>query len=181
MVKIIIISIRYLSVQQRYVLGAIIFIIYAMSAVYRSGFPLIFTQMVYLPNVGSNRSSNKSNGELICPIGHSTAKNETTNSVRIKILLAKNCLLIFCLFILNHIKIDAIGNRYQWSQEFQGIILSSMFWGDIVSKLPGGIAVQKYGGKIILLIAVFSSAIVLSITPLAVIYGRLIICLSLQK
>lgn len=47
-----------------------------------------------------------------------------------------------------------------------------MFYGNIVSKIPGGISVQKYGGKIILLIAVFLSAIVLTITPLAVTYGK---------
>lgn len=67
-----------------------------------------------------------------------------------------------------------MANRYQWSQEFQGIILSSMFWGNILSKLPGGIGVQLYGGKVILLIAVFLSAIVLTITPLAVAYGELV-------
>lgn len=69
-------------VQQRYVLGAMIFVIYGMSAVYRSGFPLILTQMVYIPNSGSNSSSSDSNGELICPIRHSTPKNETTKLVR---------------------------------------------------------------------------------------------------
>lgn len=49
-----------------------------------------------------------------------------------------------------------------------------MFYGNIVSKIPGGISVQKYGGKIILLIAVFLSAIVLTITPLAVTYGKFV-------
>lgn len=107
------------SVQQRYVLGLMIFVIYVMSAVYRSGFPLILTQMVYIPNSGTNSSSpNHPNDELICPMRHSTPKYETT--------------------ILNDIKIGDIDNRYQWSQEFQGIILSSMFWGNIVSKIPGG-------------------------------------------
>ena len=69
-------------VQQRYILGAMIFIIYGMSAVYRSGFPLILTQMVYIPNSGSNSNSSDSNGELICPIRRSTPKNVTSNSVR---------------------------------------------------------------------------------------------------
>lgn len=69
-------------VQQRYVLGAMIFLIYGMSAVYRSGFPLILTQMVYIPNSESNNNSSDSNGELICPIRHSTPKNTTAESVR---------------------------------------------------------------------------------------------------
>lgn len=69
-------------VQQRYILGAMIFIIYGMSAVYRSGFPLILTQMVYVPNSASNSSSSNSNGEMICPIRHSTSKNDTSSSVR---------------------------------------------------------------------------------------------------
>lgn len=69
---------RVFLVQQRYILGVMIFIIYGMSAVYRSGFPLIFTQMVYIPNSGSNHS----NGELICPIRQSTPKNDASSSVR---------------------------------------------------------------------------------------------------
>lgn len=87
------------QLQQRYVLGAMIFIIYGMSAVYRSGFPLIFTQMVYIPNAGSNNGSSDSNGELICPIRHSTAKNEATSSVRINIITAQK-LGITCLIFL---------------------------------------------------------------------------------
>lgn len=77
-------------VQQRYILGVMIFIIYGMSAVYRSGFPLIFTQMVYIPNSGSDSISNDSYGDLICPIRHTTPKNDTSNAVRKYILTAKN-------------------------------------------------------------------------------------------
>lgn len=69
-------------VQQRYILGAMIFIIYGMSAVYRSGFPLILTQMVYIPNSESNGNSSVSNDELICPIRQSTPKNTTSSAVR---------------------------------------------------------------------------------------------------
>lgn len=62
-----------------------------MSAVYRSGFPLILTQMVYIPNSGSNSSSTDSNGELICPIRHSTPESETTTtSLSVNILSTKN-------------------------------------------------------------------------------------------
>lgn len=75
--------------QQRYVLGLMIFVMYGMSAVYRSGFPLILTQMVFIPNSGSNSStSSDSKGELICPIRHLTPKNETT-SLNVNILSAK--------------------------------------------------------------------------------------------
>lgn len=70
------------QIQQRYILGAMIFIIYGMSAVYRSGFPLILTQMVYIPNSGPNSNSSDSNGELICPIRQTTPKNHTSSSVR---------------------------------------------------------------------------------------------------
>lgn len=40
--------------------------------------------------------------------------------------------------------------RYDWSQELQGFILSSFFIGNIVSEIPSGILVQKYGAKLIM-------------------------------
>lgn len=40
-----------------------------------------------------------------------------------------------------------------------------------MSTVPGGILVQKFSAKIILLTSVFLSAIVLALTPLAVFYG----------
>lgn len=63
-------------------------------------------------------------------------------------------------------------NRFQWSQRLQGIILSSFYWGYILTEIPGGILVQKYGGKLILLITTFLSAVVVALTPFAVAYGK---------
>lgn len=61
--------------------------------------------------------------------------------------------------------------RYQWSQELQGIILSSFSWGNLFSQLPSGILVQKFGGKITFLISALSSAVVVAVIPLSVTYG----------
>lgn len=107
-------------VQQRYVLGLMIFVIYAMSAVYRSGFPLILTQMVYIPNSGSNSSSTDSNGELICPIRHSTPKSETTTtSLSVNILSTKNWILFACLFNFNE---NAFLNQDWWHWQSLSVV-----------------------------------------------------------
>lgn len=63
-------------------------------------------------------------------------------------------------------------NRFLWSQKLQGVIVSSFFWGNIVSQIPGGVLVQKYGGKMVLLASTFLSTIVVALTPLAVFYGK---------
>lgn len=70
------------------------------------------------------------------------------------------------------LKIADGGNRFQWSQQLQGLILSSFFWGYILSEIPGGILVQKYGAKIVLFVSTFLSAVIVALTPLAVIYGE---------
>lgn len=61
--------------------------------------------------------------------------------------------------------------KFQWSQKLQGIILSSYFWGYIVLQLPGGILVQKFGGKYILCGGIFLSAILSFLTPWAIDVG----------
>lgn len=66
---------------QRYVLAAMTFwflgIIYAL----RIGFPLILTQMVYIPNVDVSSDTIEAGGELICPVDknmYSRPANETS-------------------------------------------------------------------------------------------------------
>lgn len=62
-------------------------------------------------------------------------------------------------------------DRYQWSQELQGAILSSYHWGNLVSQIPGGMLVQKFGGKITFLVSASLSAVVVALIPLSVTYG----------
>lgn len=46
-------------------------------------------------------------------------------------------------------------DRYDWSQELQGLILSAFYWGYILTHVPGGLLSAKIGGKYTLLIGVY--------------------------
>lgn len=62
--------------------------------------------------------------------------------------------------------------RFDWSQSLQGLILSSFYWGYIVTHIPGGLLSQKIGGKNTLLIGVLIATICTLVTPLAIESGK---------
>lgn len=129
----------------------------------RVSFSLVLTQMVFIPN--ANLTVNP-NDELICPIKYTlNATTTATNTVN-ETKKPKNEKKIMK---RTHFQVN---DRFQWSQQLQGIILSSFYWGYLISEIPGGILAQKYGAKVILLIGVFLSAIVAVLTPLAVAHGE---------
>lgn len=55
---------------------------------------------------------------------------------------------------------------YEWSGEMQSLILSSFYWGYIVTHMPGGILAEKFGGKHLLGLGILSTALFTLITPL---------------
>ncbi|XP_046750761.1 putative inorganic phosphate cotransporter isoform X2 [Diprion similis] len=57
---------------------------------------------------------------------------------------------------------------YDWDEYTQGIILSSFFWGYIITQIPGGILADKFGGKYTLGIGILSTAIFTMLTPVVV-------------
>ncbi|XP_073974925.1 putative inorganic phosphate cotransporter isoform X3 [Rhodnius prolixus] len=59
------------------------------------------------------------------------------------------------------------GGEFHWSESTQGLILSSFFWGYVITQVPGGILADKFGGKLILGIGLAISSIGTLITPLA--------------
>ena len=63
------------------------------------------------------------------------------------------------------------GAPFDWSEELQGIILGSFFWGYVISHIPGGILAEKYGGKYTLSLGILSTAIFTLLTPLAIDIG----------
>lgn len=73
--------------QQRYVVLAILFFSFALTYAFRTSFPLILTQMVYVPNSNTtnvnstNIQPNEANSELICPTSHAMIHRETLQSV----------------------------------------------------------------------------------------------------
>lgn len=62
-------------------------------------------------------------------------------------------------------------HNFQWSQEMQGIILSSFYWGYVLAHLPGGLLAHKYGGKYILAFGIFFSGVLSLLIPVCVNYG----------
>lgn len=60
---------------------------------------------------------------------------------------------------------------YDWSEALQGIILSSFYWGYIITHIPGGILVEKFGGKLTLLFGIAATSVLTILTPLSISMG----------
>lgn len=58
--------------------------------------------------------------------------------------------------------------KFAWSEEVQGVILSSFFWGYIITHVPGGFLAEKFGGKYVLGIGILWPALLTLLTPLVV-------------
>ncbi|KAJ6646401.1 putative inorganic phosphate cotransporter [Pseudolycoriella hygida] len=67
---------------------------------------------------------------------------------------------------------------YEWSQELQGVILSSFYWGYAITHLPGGLLAEKFGGKYTLGLGILSTAIFTLLTPVCVEWGTTFPALS---
>lgn len=85
-----------------------------------------------------------------------------------------NVCICFCAFVavvfviilnLNFLFIQGDNNVFNWSQEDQGIILSSFFWGYFLTQIPGAILSQRYGGKYVFLLGILFSAVCSLLTP----------------
>ncbi|CAG9812519.1 unnamed protein product [Phaedon cochleariae] len=59
---------------------------------------------------------------------------------------------------------------YDWDETTQGLILSSFYWGYVVTHLPGGILAERFGGKYTLGIGILSTAVFTLITPWVIHY-----------
>lgn len=58
------------------------------------------------------------------------------------------------------------GGDFEWSEPLQGLILSSFFWGYVITHIPGGMLAEKFGGKWALSLGILSTAIFTLLTPL---------------
>lgn len=63
------------------------------------------------------------------------------------------------------------GGTYEWSEAIQGVILSSFYWGYIITHVPGGMVAEKLGGKITLLTGIASTSVLTFLTPASIVYG----------
>lgn len=68
------------------------------------------------------------------------------------------------------------GQQYDWNEATRGLVLSSFFWGYIVTQVPAGQLAEKYGAKILLLISLTLCTIFTLITPVAAGWGWEFMC-----
>lgn len=72
-----------------------------------------------------------------------------------------------------HMNVTAIqsarsANLYPWTSRQQGIILSSFYWGYVITHLPGGMIAERFGGKYSLGLGMLCTAIFTFITPFVI-------------
>lgn len=61
--------------------------------------------------------------------------------------------------------------EFDWSDSVQNTILSSFFWGYVITHIPGGELAQRFGAHKFLCFAVGICGIVTALIPLAATYG----------
>lgn len=126
--------------------------------------------------VHSNNSSLAAlgDGEMMCP------KNPQVNKVQIDAENKDN----FTGNSILEIYYDQMWNdddddyknptdRFDWSEELQGIILSSFFWGYLASNIPGILLIQKTSAKSVLGFGVLACGFLNLLTPISVQYGMM--------
>lgn len=60
---------------------------------------------------------------------------------------------------------------YEWSETLQGVILSSFYWGYIITHIPGGVLVERFGGKVLLLAGIVATSVLTCLTPVSITLG----------
>ncbi|XP_012262476.2 putative inorganic phosphate cotransporter [Athalia rosae] len=72
----------------------------------------------------------------------------------------------------NQTTTSASGNgEFDWDETVQGVILSAFYWGYVVTHVPGGYLSERFGGKYVLALGIFSTAIFTLLTPIVITWG----------
>ena len=61
-----------------------------------------------------------------------------------------------------------LADRFDWSEETQGLLLSSFYWGYVITQIPGGLVADRFGGKHTLSAGMVVSIVSTAASPLAV-------------
>ncbi|XP_037950301.1 putative inorganic phosphate cotransporter [Teleopsis dalmanni] len=70
-------------------------------------------------------------------------------------------------------KFEGAGEKtYDWNEKIKSVLLSSFFWGYILTQFPAGLLARKFGGKNMLLYGIFISSILTLLTPWIVKIGN---------
>lgn len=62
---------------------------------------------------------------------------------------------------------DSAHDHFDWSKKQEGLLLSAYFYGYIFPNLLGGYLAERFGGRKVIFIGLFSSAIITGLSPLA--------------
>lgn len=55
--------------------------------------------------------------------------------------------------------------EYEWNEKTKSVILSSFFWGYVVTQIPAGQLAERYGPKLLLLISITLCSMLNILTP----------------
>lgn len=138
-------------IPQRVVSALMAFSAVALAYMLRISLSYAITQMVLQPHAHENGSIIE-NQDVCPPYDDEINSNDEYNSIIIPTFTTTD--------------------KYDWSQQLQGLILSSFYWGYILTHVPGGILSAKVGGKYTLLLGVLVSTVFTILTPVAVINGN---------
>ncbi|XP_054737729.1 putative inorganic phosphate cotransporter [Anastrepha obliqua] len=61
--------------------------------------------------------------------------------------------------------------EFDWSEQQKSYIISSFYWGYVVTQFPGGYLSRRFGVKIVMFVGVLGSALLSLLTPFLVIRG----------
>lgn len=61
--------------------------------------------------------------------------------------------------------------EYEWNEQDKSMVLSSFFWGYVVTQIPGGQLAKRLGGKIMLLTSITLCSLLALLTPTFAAYG----------
>lgn len=60
---------------------------------------------------------------------------------------------------------------FDWDESAKSLILSSFFWGYIITQIPAGQLAERCGAKYLLLVSMFICSLLTTVTPLCASYG----------
>jgi len=103
-----------------------------------------------------------------------------------KFYFPRRIIMVFMLFfgivlcyiyrVVLSVAIVPMAKEFHWSESIKGYVLSSFFWGYIVTQLPGAYLATRFGGKLVLFVGIVWPAVFTILTPfsansLVLLYG----------
>lgn len=65
----------------------------------------------------------------------------------------------------------SFSQEYDWNEKHKSYILSSFYWGYILTLCPGSFLCRRYGAKVVLFVACFGTAVFSLMTPWCITWG----------